>query len=273
MSAWLNRTHRGRQRPSRTDELPPYERDQARPTHSTLLGYQLGKSVPTEGGSLDRADCRIRALLGAQAVHTGREQSANRRWHCARPSTSASMRPSARRKAARHRTSHDPAARVNVQARRQGRSGASPFLPASVAAGEVLGVSATPTSRVERRTGRAGRRPARGSDGRLRRSHTYSIRSSSSGSAQCRSSTTRTRGRSAARVSNSRRNAHAVSSGEPRAAPRRRPDAGADLLTVRFTDQHRSSDIWTLIDLELVQGFDERRVGDSLAVRETPTPR
>ena len=77
----------------------------------------------------------------------------------------------------------------------------------------VRGRGAAQDGRASKRSGRARQRSRIGAP--LEKPRTYSSRSSSVGSAQWMSSTTTTSGFESASVSNSRRNAHAVSSGEP----------------------------------------------------------
>ena len=176
---------------------------------------------------LDRGALEDGALLGLEPVDARGEQRLDRRRHgvprrpgrrraCASICSTKSGLPSAvatirsrncRRELVVAQRALDELVRLVAAERLERRRASRP------------GCGAAQDGRTSKRSGRASaeeRRSAR----RSTRPATYSSRSSSAGSAQWMSSTTTTSGRAAASVSNSRRNAQAVSSGEPAAVAR-----------------------------------------------------
>ena len=131
----------------------------------------------------------------------------------------------------------------------------------------VRGRGAAHDGRASKRSGRARQRSKIGAP--LEKPRTYSSRSSIVGSAQWMSSIATTSGRDAASVSKSRRNAHAVSSGEPGSsfapiAPRMRRVATGPRSTFARSASRPASGSAPATSPDDVG---EREVGDALAVR------
>ena len=170
-----------------------------------------------------------------------------------------------------------PSAARTMRVRSAGSAGPSSISPStrSSESSSLSGASETRLARgrgaahdglASKRSGRARQRSRIGAP--LEKPRTYSSRSSSVESAQWMSSTATTRGREAASVSRSRRNAHAVSSGDPGSslapiAPRtRRAATSAALHVLQKLQEARLG----IVSRDLAHDLGERQVGDSLAV-------
>ena len=182
---------------------------------------ELGDRAAVEQSSLDRSALQHAALDRLEAVDACGEERVNAsraRSRLPRRGRRRASRASARRTAGCPRLRRR-CGRGAPERRRSSCSSPSISSSDSVSlSGEsetsvVRGRGAAQEGRESKRSGRARQRSRIGAP--LEKPSTYSSRSSSVGSAQWMSSTTTTRGRASASVSNSRRNAHAVSSGEP----------------------------------------------------------